>query len=33
VSWTINMLCCYTDIDECATYQSAWLNITAWPEK
>jgi anaerobic selenocysteine-containing dehydrogenase len=34
VSGTINMLCSdrYTDIGEGATYQSTWLDITAWPE-
>jgi len=33
VSGTINMLCSdrYTDIGEGATYQSTWLNVTAWP--
>lgn len=30
---TINMLCAvrYTDIGDGATYQSTWLEITAWP--
>jgi predicted molibdopterin-dependent oxidoreductase YjgC len=34
VSGTINMLCSnrYTDIGEGATYQSTWLDITAWRE-
>jgi anaerobic selenocysteine-containing dehydrogenase len=34
VAGTINMLCTdrYTDIGEGATYQSTWLDITAWPE-
>jgi anaerobic selenocysteine-containing dehydrogenase len=34
VAGTINMLCSdrYTDIGEGATYQSTWLDITAWPE-
>jgi anaerobic selenocysteine-containing dehydrogenase len=34
VSETINMLCSdrYTDIGEGATYQSTWLEITAWPK-
>jgi len=33
VSGTINMLCSdlYTDIGEGSTYQSTWLNVTAWP--
>ncbi len=34
VSGTINMLCSdrYTDIGEGATYQSTWLDLTAWAE-
>ena len=34
LSGTINMLCSdrYTDIGEGATYQSTWLDITAWPK-
>ena len=34
LSGTINMLCSdrYTDIGEGATYQSTWLEITAWPK-
>jgi hypothetical protein len=33
VSGTINMLCSdrYTDIGEGATYQSTWLDVSAWP--
>ncbi len=32
-SGTINMLCSdrYTNVGEGATYQSTWLDITAWP--
>jgi hypothetical protein len=34
VSGTINMLCSdrYTDIGEGATYQSPWLDLTAYAE-
>jgi len=34
VAGTINMLCSdrYTDIGEGASYQSTWLDITAWRE-
>jgi anaerobic selenocysteine-containing dehydrogenase len=34
VAGTINMLCTdrYTDIGEGATYQSTWLDLTAWAE-
>jgi len=35
VSGTINMLCSdrYSDMGEGATYQSTWLEVTAWTEK
>jgi hypothetical protein len=35
VAGTINILISdrYTDIGEGATYQSTWLDVTAWPER